>query len=44
MKATGAVVEDGGDKACYVPAADIIRMPERRRFTGTFTTSAAEGF
>lgn len=26
------------------PAADIIRMPERRRFTGTSTTSAAEGF
>ncbi|MAM12613.1 MAG: peptidase [Rhizobiaceae bacterium] len=44
VKATGAVIEEGGDKACYVPSADIIRMPERRRFTGTATTSAAEGF
>ncbi|MCZ7865773.1 zincin-like metallopeptidase domain-containing protein [Agrobacterium salinitolerans] len=44
VKATGAVIEEGGDKAYYVPSADIIRMPERRRFTGTATTSAAEGF
>ena len=44
VKATGAVIEESGDKAYYVPSADIIRMPERRRFTGTATTSAAEGF
>ncbi len=44
VKATGAVIEEGGDKAYYVPSADIIRMPERRRFTGTATSSAAEGF
>ncbi|MGC4410940.1 DUF1738 domain-containing protein (plasmid) [Rhizobium rosettiformans] len=44
VTATGAVIEEGGDKACYVPSADIIRMPERRRFMGTATTSAAEGF
>ncbi|WP_273793484.1 ArdC family protein [Brucella anthropi] len=44
VKATGAVIEEGGDKAYYVPSADIIRMPERRRFTSTATTSAAEGF
>ena len=44
VKATGAIVEEGGDAACYVPSTDVIRMPERRRFTGTATTSAAEGF
>jgi antirestriction protein ArdC len=44
VKATGAVIEEAGDKACYVPSADIIRMPERRRFIGTNTTSPAEGF
>lgn len=44
VTATGAVIEEGGDKACYVPSADIIRMPERRRFMGTSTTSPAEGF
>lgn len=42
--ATGAVVEEHGDQACYIPAQDIIRMPERRRFTGTDTTSPAEAF
>jgi antirestriction protein ArdC len=44
VKATGAVIEEAGDKACYVPSADIIRMPERRRFMGTSTTSPAAGF
>ncbi|MGC4411057.1 DUF1738 domain-containing protein (plasmid) [Rhizobium rosettiformans] len=44
VAATGAVIEEAGDKACYVPSADIIRMPERRRFMGTTTTSPAEGF
>lgn len=43
-KATGARIEEGGDRACYIPALDIIRMPERRRFTGTDTTTPAEGF
>ncbi|MBI1290186.1 DUF1738 domain-containing protein [bacterium] len=42
--ATGAKIEEGGDKACYIPTADMIRMPERRRFTGTDTTTPAEGF
>jgi antirestriction protein ArdC len=42
--ATGALIEEGGDKACYIPAADTIRMPDRRRFTGTETTSPAEAF
>jgi len=43
-KATGAKIEEGGDRACYIPSADIIRTPERRRFTGTQTTTPAEGF
>lgn len=42
--ATGAQIEEGGDKACFIPSLDVIRMPERRRFTGTETTTAAEGF
>lgn len=42
--ATGAIIEEGGDKACYIPSADMIRMPDRRRFTGTDTTSPAEAF
>lgn len=42
--ATGATVEEGGDRACYIPATDIIRMPDRKRFTGTDTTKSAEGF
>lgn len=44
VKATGAVITEAGDEACYEPATDKIRMPERRRFTGTSTTSPAEGF
>lgn len=43
-KATGARIEEGGDRACYIPSADMIRMPERRRFTGTETTTPAEGY
>jgi antirestriction protein ArdC len=42
--ATRAVIEEGGDRACYIPSIDAIRMPERRRFTGTDTTTPAEGF
>ena len=34
MKATGLVVLEGGDKACYMPKADTIRMPDRWRFKG----------
>jgi antirestriction protein ArdC len=42
--ATGARIEESGDMACYIPSLDMIRMPERRRFTGTDTTKPAEGF
>lgn len=41
---TGAQVEEGGDRACFIPALDLIRMPDRRRFTGTETTTPAEAF
>lgn len=41
---SGAVVEEAGDKACYIPAIDKILMPERRRFIDTATSSAAECF
>jgi antirestriction protein ArdC len=30
--AVGAAVHLGGDRACYVPALDVIRLPERARF------------
>src|SRR5690606_6106851 len=42
--ATGAKIEEGGDTACYIPSCDMIRISERRRFTGTETTTAVEGF
>lgn len=43
-RATGARIEESGDRACYIPSADMIRMPERRCFTGTETATPAEGF
>lgn len=42
--ATKAIIEEEGDRACFIPSKDIIKMPERRRFTGTDTTTPAEGF
>jgi antirestriction protein ArdC len=42
--ATGARIEEGGDRACFIPALDIIHMPDRQRFVGTATTPAAESF
>ena len=42
--ATKAVIVEGGDKACFIPSQDMIRMPDRRRFTGTKTTTPAEAF
>jgi len=44
VKATGAKIKEGGESACYIPVADMISMPERRRFIGTETTTPAEGF
>ena len=42
--ATKATIIEGGDKACFIPSQDVIQMPERRRFTGTVTTTPAEAF
>lgn len=42
--ATKAVITEDGDKACYIPSQDIIRMPERRRFIGSTTTTPSEAF
>ena len=41
---TGARIEEGGESACFIPALDLIRMPDRRRFTGSDTSSPAEAF
>lgn len=43
-KSTGAFIEEYGDKAYYRPDMDTIFMPERRRFTGTPTSTPAEGY
>lgn len=43
-KATGARIEESGDRACYIPATDMILMPERRRFVGSSTATPAETF
>jgi antirestriction protein ArdC len=42
--ATTAIIEEGGERACYIPSQDMIRMPDRRRFTGTQTSSPAEAY
>lgn len=42
--ATGALIEEGGERACYIPSLDFIRMPDRRRFTSTETSAPAEAF
>jgi antirestriction protein ArdC len=42
--ATGARIEELGDRACYIPSQDLVRMPERNRFTGSATSSAGEAF
>ncbi|NWH08205.1 MAG: DUF1738 domain-containing protein [Alphaproteobacteria bacterium] len=41
---TGATITEGGEKACFIPSEDLIRMPDRNRFTGTATSSPAEAF
>jgi antirestriction protein ArdC len=43
-RATGATIREEGMRACFIPSLDEIHMPERRRFTGTETISAAESF
>jgi antirestriction protein ArdC len=40
----GAIIREGGTMACYAPAEDVIRMPDRVRFHGTETMSAGEAY
>lgn len=44
VAASGACVNETGDEACFIPSADKILMPERRRFLDTKTSTAAECF
>lgn len=44
VRATGAIIRHGGDRACYSPRDDLIQIPERERFTGTLTSSAREAY
>ena len=44
VTATGADIRYGGDKACYLPSQDYIRMPDKNRFTGTETSTPTETF
>lgn len=44
VAATNARIEHGGDRACYIPANDLIRMPQRTAFTGTETSPSTESY
>lgn len=44
IQATSARIESGGSRACYVPSLDLIRMPDRRAFNGTPTSSPTEAY
>lgn len=44
IRATGAVIEEGGEDAFYRPSTDTITMPDRFRFTGTRTSTATEAW
>lgn len=39
MRATSVRIESSGSRACYVPSLDMIRMPDRKAFNGTPTSS-----
>jgi len=41
---TGAVINYGGDRACYVPSIDQVFLPEREQFKKTETSTATECF
>jgi len=44
VAATRAAIQEGGTNACYSPALDVIRMPDRARFFDTTTGTRAEIF
>lgn len=44
VRATGAIIMHGGDRAYYSPRDDLIQIPERERFIGSLTSSAREAY
>lgn len=44
MKASGAIIVEGGERAFYRPADDTVHVPDRGRFTGTDTMTPQEAF
>jgi len=34
VSSTGATIKHGGDRACYSPSLDLVKMPERAQFQG----------
>jgi antirestriction protein ArdC len=44
IRATGAVINHGGERAYYDRVADAIQVPERGRFLGTETSSPTESY
>jgi len=44
VKATGADIRHGGDRACYVPMMDAVFMPPRDTFRATEHSTATEGY
>jgi antirestriction protein ArdC len=44
VAATGALVRNGGNRACYIPTADRIDMPAYTNFRDTGTSTAAEAY
>lgn len=44
VASTGADIRHGGGRAFYTPSHDFIQMPERAKFVGTPTSTAAESY
>jgi antirestriction protein ArdC len=44
IRATGAIINEGGERAFYHRIHDTITMPDRFRFKGTKTSTATEGW
>lgn len=41
---TGITIKHGGDVACYIPALDLVKMPERAQFVGTKSSTPLEAY
>ena len=44
VSATGAKIREGGERAFYTPATDVVQMPDRARFFDTPTGTREENF